>query len=290
MKVRKNMRKIGFVIVNYNDAKTTIRLLNQLKEFKNIDKIIVVDNNSTDDSYTQLKKQEKGNISIIKTNENKGYASGMNTGAKYLIEKIGKCNIIFSNSDIIIKNAKDLNTLSSNINSEIAVASPVIEEHGTLNRGWKKTTAFTESLLNLPYISRYFKKKKLYYKEEHYQKDKSYVDVVSGCFFMVDSEALEQVDYFDENTFLYYEELIFAKKLEKAGKKLIVDNRVKVIHDHSVTIDKNIKRINKYKILKASQRYYVKNYLKGNLLEMALLYITNKLSLFILYIRCLGRR
>ena len=284
------MRKIGFVIVNYNDAKTTIRLLNQLKEFKNIDKIIVVDNNSTDDSYTQLKKQEKGNISIIKTNENKGYASGMNTGAKYLIEKIGKCNIIFSNSDIIIKNAKDLNTLSSNINSEIAVASPVIEEHGTLNRGWKKTTAFTESLLNLPYISRYFKKKKLYYKNEHYQKDKSYVDVVSGCFFMVDSEALEQVDYFDENTFLYYEELIFAKKLEKAGKKLIVDNRVKVIHDHSVTIDKNIKRINKYKILKASQRYYVKNYLKGNLLEMALLYITNKLSLIILYIRCLGRR
>ena len=284
------MRKIGFVIVNYNDAKTTIRLLNQLKQFKNIDKIIVVDNNSTDDSYTQLKKQEKGNISIIKTNENKGYASGMNTGAKYLIEKIGKCNIIFSNSDIIIKNAKDLNTLSSDINNEVAVASPIIEEHGNLNRGWKKTTSFTESLLNLPYISRYFKKKKLYYKNEHYQKDKSYVDVVSGCFFMVDSEALEQVDYFDENTFLYYEELIFAKKLEKAGKKLIVDNRVKVIHDHSVTIDKNIKRINKYKILKASQRYYVKNYLKGNLLEMALLYITNKLSLIILYIRCLGRR
>ena len=284
------MRKIGFVIVNYNDAKTTIRLLNQLKEFKNIDSIVVVDNNSTDDSFVQLKEQENGNITIIKNSENKGYSSGMNTGAKYLIEKIGRCNIIFSNSDIIIKNAKDLNTLSSDINNEVAVASPVIEEHGNLNRGWKKTTAFTESLLNLPYISRYFKKKKLYYKEEHYQKDKSYVDVVSGCFFMVDSEALEQVDYFDENTFLYYEELIFAKKLEKAGKKLIVDNRVKVIHDHSVTIDKNIKRINKYKILKASQRYYVKNYLKGNLLEMALLYITNKLSLFILYIRCLGRR
>ena len=284
------MRKIGFVIVNYNDAKTTIRLLNQLKEFKNIDSIVVVDNNSTDDSFVQLKEQENGNITIIKNSENKGYASGMNTGARYLINKIGKCHIIFSNSDIIIKNAKDLNTLSSDINNEVAVASPVIEEHGNLNRGWKKTTAFTEVLLNLPYISRYFKRKKLYYKDDHYKKDKSSVDVVSGCFFMVDSKILQEVDYFDENTFLYYEELIFAKKLEKAGKKLIVDNRVKVIHDHSVTIDKNIKRINKYKILKASQRYYVKNYLKGNLLEMALLYITNKLSLFILYIRCLGRR
>lgn len=290
MKVRKNMRKIGFVIVNYNDAKTTIRLLNQLKEFKNIDSIVVVDNNSTDDSFVQLKEQENGNITIIKNSENKGYSSGMNTGAKYLIEKIGRCNIIFSNSDIIIKNAKDLNTLSSDINNEVAVASPVIEEHGNLNRGWKKTTAFTEVLLNLPYISRYFKRKKLYYKDDYYKKDKSYVDVVSGCFFMVDSEALKQVNYFDENTFLYYEELIFAKKLENINKSLVIDNRVRIIHDHSVTIDKNVKKINKYRILKSSQRYYVKEYLKANSFQMALLYITNKLSLFILYIRCLGRR
>ena len=61
MKVSKNMKKIGLVIVNYNDAKTTIRLLKQLKGFQNIDSIIVVDNNSTDDSYNQLKEQEKGN-------------------------------------------------------------------------------------------------------------------------------------------------------------------------------------------------------------------------------------
>ena len=71
MKVRKKMRKIGFVIVNYNDAKTTIRLLNQLKEFKNIDSIVVVDNNSTDNSFVQLKEQENGNITIIKNSENK---------------------------------------------------------------------------------------------------------------------------------------------------------------------------------------------------------------------------
>lgn len=290
MKVSKNMRKIGFVIVNYNDAKTTIQLLNQIKHFKNIAQIIVIDNNSTDDSFVQLKEQENGNITIIKNSENKGYASGLNTGAKYLIKKIGKCNIIFSNSDIIIKNAKDLDTLSSDIKEEVAVASPVIEEHGTLNRGWKKTTAFTEALLNLPYISRYFKKKKLYYKDEYYKEDKSYVDVVSGCFFVVDSDILEQVNYFDENTFLYYEELIFAKKLESIGKKSVVDNRVKIIHDHSVTIDKNVNKINKYRILKSSQRYYVKKYLRANSFQMALLYITNKLSLIVLYIRCLIRR
>ena len=50
------MKKLGFVIVNYNDANTTIRLLNQIKDYKSIDQIIVVDNNSTDDSVKKLKK------------------------------------------------------------------------------------------------------------------------------------------------------------------------------------------------------------------------------------------
>ena len=109
------MKKLGFVIVNYNDANTTIRLLNQIKDYKNIDQIIVVDNNSTDDSVKKLKKLKSKKIKIIENKENKGYASGLNTGAKYLIQTLGECNIIFSNSDIIIKNEKDLDTLSSDI-------------------------------------------------------------------------------------------------------------------------------------------------------------------------------
>ena len=67
----------------------------------------------------------------------------------------------------------------------------------------------------------------------------------------------------------------------------MIVNRVEVIHDHSVSIDKSINRVRKYKTLKESQAYYVNNYLKANILEKLLLLITNKISLFILYIRCL---
>ena len=130
--------------------------------------------------------------------------------------------------------------LSSDINDTVAVVGPVISEQGRYNRGWKLPSTNTEILLNLPLISRYFKKKLLYYKEGHFKKDISYVDVVSGCFFMVDSEALEKVDYFDETTFLYYEEQILSKKMKNINKKECIDNRVKIIHDLSVTIDKNV--------------------------------------------------
>ena len=282
--------KLGMVIINYNDAKTTKKLLNNVKNYNCLDKIVVVDNHSTDNSLEELKEFESNRITIIKNSKNNGYASGLNAGAKYLIKELGVCNIIFSNSDIIIKGEKDLKLLSSDITEQVKVVGPVIYEHGSYNRGWRQTSTNTEILLNLPLISRYFKKKLLLYKNEHYKKDISYVDVVSGCFFLVASSILEEIDYFDENTFLYYEELIFSKKVQQQDKKVCVDNRVEIIHDHSVTIDKNVKKIKKYRILKSSQRYYVHKYLKPNLIQKTLLYLTNKLSLGILYIRCLFRR
>ena len=282
-------KKIGMVIVNYNDYKMTSRLINNIKDYKCLEKIVVVDNNSTDDSFEKLKEFESNRITIIK-NSSRHFSSGLNAGAKYLIKKVGECNIIFSNSDIIIKGEEDLKKLSSDINENIVVVGPTINEHGVLNRGWHLPSTNKEILFNIPLLSRYFKKKFLSYKDKEYEKEITNVDVVSGCFFVVDSKFLVDNDYFDENTFLYYEEQIFAKKVQNSNKKEIVDNKVIIIHDHSVSIDKSIKRVNKHKILKKSQRYYCKAYQKANFIQMGLLYITDYFYRGLLYIRCLIRR
>ena len=279
-------KKIGIVIVNYNDFDTTKHLIENIKSFKCLSGIVVVDNNSTDDSFEKLKEFESDRITIIK-NSSRHFSSGLNVGAKCLIKKVGECNIIFSNSDVIIKGEEDLNKLSSYIKGDIVVVGPTIEEKGELNRGWRLPSTNKEILFNIPLVSRYFKKKFLQYDEEHYQGETSIVDVVSGCFFIVDSEFLKQNDYFDDKTFLYYEEQIFAVKVRNENKKELVANEVKIIHNHSVSIDKSIKRVKKHKVLKTSQRYYCKQYLKANFLQMALLYITDYLYRVLLYIRCL---
>ena len=282
-------KKIGIVIVNYNDYETTKRLLDNIKDYKCLEEIVIVDNNSTDDSFEKLKEFESNRITIIK-NSSRHFSSGLNVGAKCLIKKVGECNIIFSNSDIIIKGEEDLKKLSSNSNKDVVVVGPTVEEHGEINRGWPLPTTNQEILFNIPLLSRYFKKKYLTYKEDPYKTDTSIVDVVSGCFFLVDSTFLEENDYFDENTFLYYEEQIFAKKVKNAGKKECIDNRVTIIHDHSVTIDKTLNRLKKQKTLKQSQRYFCKKYLKANAIQMALLSITDYFYRGVLWLRCLIRR
>ena len=281
-------KKLGMVIVNYNDFELTSRLLENIKDYKCLSQIVVVDNNSTDDSFEKLKEFESNRITIIK-NSKRQYSSGLNVGAKYLIKKVGDCNIIFSNSDIIIKGEEDLKKLSSNIQKDIVVVGPTVNEHGVINRGWHLPSVNQEILFNIPLLSRYFKKKYLSYKEEDYQKETTMVDVVSGCFFLVDSKFLMNNNYFDETTLLYYEEQLFAEKVRKQNKKELINNQVIIIHDHSVSIDKSIKRVEKHKILKKSQRYYAK-VKKANWIQMTLLYITDYFYRGLLYIRCLVRR
>lgn len=280
------MTKLGMVIVNYNDYKMTCTLLENIKEFKCLGLIVVVDNKSTDDSLKYLKKYESKKINIVEAVKNGGYASGLNVGAKYLNEKLKKCNIIFSNTDIIINKEEDLKKLSSDISKHsIGVVGPTIVENRSLNRGWMMPTVRDEIKFNLPLISRKYRKE-LLYEDEHFNEDLSLVGVVSGCFFCASGEMLKEINYFDEETFLYYEEQILAKKLETIDRQVAVDNNVVIIHNHSVTIDKNINRINKYKELKKSQRYFVSKYLEATDKELKRLDFTNKLSLVILYIRC----
>lgn len=265
------------LIVNYNDYESTSKLIDNVKNYKVLDLILVVDNKSKDDSYEKLLKLENKKIKVICSEENKGYGYAINYGAKYIIKNYKKSNLIVSNADIIVKSEKDLKVLIKDLD-DYKLVGPVINTHGEISRGWKIPSPMLEVGLNLIYFHKLFEKKYMYYKDSYYDKDIVDVDTVSGCFFLINTDTLKEVKFFDENVFLYYEENILGRKIKD---KKVIDNRVEIIHNHSVTIDKNMKKIGKYKALKKSQRYFEKYYNNANIFELFLLFITNKLSLLI---------
>ena len=278
--------KTGFLIVNYNDSETTIQLLDNIKNYSCLDMIVVVDNNSTDNSYEKLKQYENEKIMIIQNSSNKGYGSGINYGSKYLIEKLKECYIIVSNPDIVIHKEDDIVKLINSFDESTAMVGPIIKEHEGLNRGWKVPTPIQDAILNIAYIHRFLRPKMLFYKNSYYNGIVN-VEAISGCFFIINSLDLKDVDFFDENVFLYYEENIIAKKIYR---KIRINSGVEVFHNHSVTIDKNINSIKKYKELKKSQMYFQKKYNKANKFEIFLLFITNKATLLLLQIKNLLRK
>lgn len=273
-----------FVIVNYNDYKTTYNLIKNIEDYSCVDEIVIVDNDSKDNSYEELLKLQNKKITILKNNSNKGYGSGINLGSRYLIDKYHKCNIIISNPDIVIENEQVIFKLVKTLSLDVAVVAPIIKEHVGYSKGWKQPTPWIDILSNIVCIHEKVKQKYLLYPEEHYKNKIVDVDIVSGCFFLIRSDALKQINFFDENVFLYYEENILSTKLKQNNLKTVINTEVEVFHNHSVTIDKNINKINKYKILKKSQMYFEKKYNSANIIEVFLLWITSKITLMIYYL------
>ncbi len=274
----------GMVIVHYNDLESLTDLINNVKDYKMLDKIIIVDNNSKKEIKTKLKDLTNSKIELIENSDNKGFSYAINIGCKRLIELFDECNIIVSNSYIIINSEDNLKELISYLKDDIGVVAPVVVEGNCLNRGWKNPSPLIDALMNIVYIHRRIRKKHVFYKEEHYKDKISYVDVVSGCFFLINSKTLESINFLDENVFLYYEENILAKKIKDINKKEIICNDVSIIHNHSVSIDKNLKKIKKLKIQKKSQYYFQKVYNKANTFERIFLKLTAFLSRIILSI------
>ena len=102
---------------------------------------------------------------------------------------------------------------------------------------------------------------------------------------MISSKQLEEMGYFDEGVFLYYEENIMGIKTKRLKKNIIVCNNIDVIHDHSVSIDKSLKRIKKYDILKTSQEYFEKRYNGASKLELFFLKVFRHLTRILLLIK-----
>ena len=278
------MSKVGMVILNYNDCETTKEYLNNIKNYNSLNKIVVVDNNSTDNSFEELKSFNSDKIEIIKTDENKGYAFGNNIGIKALDSDIDY--VIISNPDITVSD-KTIQRLKNDLdnNEEIALVAPVINQLGEKIRGWRLPLIKDEILSN---INGYHKivEKRLRYPEEKYTGNLTKVEVVSGCFFMVRKDVLDLIGGFDEGTFLYYEENIIGQKLKTINKKTFIDNEAEITHNLSVSVNKSFNSIKKYKILKNSQKYYCKYYLKSGVFANILRGVTYYISLGIAYVIC----
>lgn len=99
---------------------------------------------------------------------------------------------------------------------------------------------------------------------------------------LVDLEAMESVDWFDENTFLYAEEQILSEKLQKNGYKVLYLPYVSVLHYHGFTT-KRIPVQKKVKIALQSEMHCYKNYRNYGLFKLCLIKIGILYKHYVLY-------
>lgn len=266
------------VILNYNDAETTITYLNKIKDYSILDKIIVVDNCSTDDSYKRIVKLKNEKIDVILSNGNFGYAAGNNIGIAYANEHYEPEYIIVSNPDIEVE-AEGIKRIISFLEEDIniAVATGLIHNanHQVVqNFAWKLPDYKAVLRGNSGIFQSLYEKKtnnSSYYNLDETGEEPLNVDVVPGCFFAIRNKVWKDMQGFDERTFLFWEENILGCRLKKGCLKTYVLPNVQILHKESVSINKNIQSFyKKKKITFQSESVYVRYYLKKGVLMRTL--------------------
>ena len=237
---------LDILLLNYNDSETTRNTALAVSKYKNVDHVLIVDNNSTDNSFEKLQNIKADKIKTIKAPRNGGYGYGNNFGITYLLKKNRPDYILIMNPDTEIKD-KTIGVLRLFLekNPEYVIVAPYMVDP----KGKKQyNSAFyiptkIEFILSISIFCSKFTKSHNFKESDSLKNNYSQVDAVSGSLFLVNAEKMKKYGMYDEGLFLYFEELTLGIKLKKAGLKTAIITNEKFIHNHSVSISKTYRSL-----------------------------------------------
>ena len=192
-----NFKDITVGIVTFNSEKVIFECLKSIKRIK---KIIIFDN-SNDQKLKQKISLKYPKIKFVLSKKNIGYGSGNNK----IINLCETKYLFILNPDTVLKkNCEDqlLKTLNQNI-KDLSILAPISND---INYGF-----FDE-----------FKNSNT--------KNNFKVDYVKGFAMLVDIKKIKNIGKFDENFFLYLEEIDLCKRLAEKGYSVYINQIAKINH------------------------------------------------------------
>lgn len=280
-----NNTDISIVIVNYKSWKhlrnCLLSLRFQSKEFSF--QTIVVDNASNDEQLSSF-QTEFPEVDFILNSGNNGFANGCNLGAKHARGEY----LLFLNPDTIANEEALLKMWQfAKMNPTVGIVSC---EQKKSSGGYEKNKRIFLKFATLFGLTRAIYKsicKKQLAEKYAEQEQVLFPDWVSGSVVFMSKEWLEQVDGWNEDYWMYYEDMDLCKRVQYANGKIALLKDVEIIHDHGGASRLNIQTASITKTeVQISKHVYIHNHFKGleNLFGQLLLILSNTIVKLLLAI------
>jgi GT2 family glycosyltransferase len=269
------MSKLTISIVNYNSGEFLSKCLESIEECRNeVDfEVFVVDNASFDGSFHAAQKKFP-KFQFIENDQNLGFGKAHNI----ILKKIKSEFVLILNPDTELK-SDVLKTLVEFMegNPDVgAVSCKVVLDNGKLD--WATHRGFPTPLAAFLYYG--LGNDRLYHQTGKNLSEIHEVDAISGAFFLTRRSVLEKVGLFDENFFMYGEDLDLCFRIYENGYKIMYVPTVSIVHhkgissglkEHSqkiTTADLETKKRSVDAFYQAMQIFYNKHYSKTHFFFM----------------------
>ncbi len=238
--------KVSIIILHFGDLLVTRNCVDSLYSQETYAfSLIVVNNMPLPITQSDFPKK---NIEIINNKKNLGFSGGVNVGIRHALSQKADAIMLLNNDTILEKPIlkKLVETLFKN--QTVGIVAPALEfkKHGktfydiggSVNAFGK--TSHREVLSTTPYST-------------------NSVTYVSGCCMLIKPEVFEKIGSFDDNFFLYYEDVDFCLRAKKAGFGIKVIPSVSLYHELSKSSGR-LSRLSIYHQIRSALLFGKKHY------------------------------
>ena len=182
--ISKEFNDVSILIVTYKSDFLIFKTLEGLKKIKNI---LIVDNSNNKKLGIKIKKKYK-NIKFFSSRNNKGYGAGNN----FLLKKVKTKYALILNPDCFVH--------SNEIKKILNFVKMINDDFAIIGHKYKAKTILNKIIL-----------KNKYWISEN----------VRGFFMFLNLKKFKKISFFDENFFLYLEEIDLCKRVRLSKEKII---------------------------------------------------------------------
>ena len=197
------------ITVIITSFKSNDKIINCLKSINNQCKVIVVEN-SNDTKIKQMIESQFNNVNCILSGANLGYGRANNLGLKNVKTKYA---LILNPDATLEKSTLENFLILVKQNLDFAIIGPMEQEK---SKSISLIDKKNDSLIK--------------------------VENVKGFAMFLNLEQFEEVGFFDENFFIYFEEIDLCKRLSKLNKKIYLSSEIKINHLGAQSHDDSINK------------------------------------------------
>ena len=261
--------QLSVIILNYNVRYFLEQcVLSVQKALEHIDgEIIVIDNASSDDSC-EMMKTKFPQIKLIENKDNLGFPKGNNIG---VAQANGEYICILNPDTVVAEETflKILNTENWTLNTGI-IGCRLIDGAGNFLPESKRGVptpwvAFTKifGLYKVFPKTNLFNK---YYAQHITENESGHVDILVGAFMMMKRDLYLEVGGFDENCFMYSDDIDLSYLVLKTGRKNYYFHETSVIHYKGESTVRDGTYMKRFR--EAMQFFYKKHFKKSFIFDV----------------------
>ncbi len=219
--LRNNVKKVSVITPTFNVWSETRQFLNSLRKVnypKNKLEVIIVDNNSTDNTVSDIKKNYP-EVKLFTLEKNSGFAVAVNIGIR---NATGDYILVSSNDVIFDKNYFKNLAEQADKEPHLGIMSALVYLKKPRNK-----LAFDGFKVN-PYLG--------YHQYDLNGLDKPReCEFISGNGLFVPKKVFKKVGLLDEGFFIYFEDLDFCLRVRRQGYRLVYNPKAIAYHGYGKT-------------------------------------------------------